>query len=209
MDTDECRARRHLHLAHQHEPAEDKSWSYGARSSLADARGPRPWLLSAPVQDRPDRRLDARDPARSWTSTSAIARPRPRRSPRSHRDVRALSGRYETNAAVGGAIAEVVTFNWPTTTCVRSRSASRRRATRACGRGAAGDRPVARHLGGDRRPHEDRAARARPAAGRGTGARRRRQGAALSTASAATPTRPGTVRTRRHRCRRAAARCAR
>jgi len=30
-----------------------------------------------------------------------------------NRDVRALSGRYETNAAVGGAIAEMVTFGWP------------------------------------------------------------------------------------------------
>ncbi len=30
-----------------------------------------------------------------------------------NRDVRALSGRYETNAAVSGAIAEMVTFGWP------------------------------------------------------------------------------------------------
>jgi hypothetical protein len=29
---------------------EDKHWSYGARSSLPDALGGRPWLLSAPVQ---------------------------------------------------------------------------------------------------------------------------------------------------------------
>jgi predicted Zn-dependent peptidase len=27
--------------------------------------------------------------------------------------VRALSGRYETNAAVSGAIAEAITFGWP------------------------------------------------------------------------------------------------
>ncbi len=29
---------------------EDKHWSYGARSSLPETRGQRPWLLSAPVQ---------------------------------------------------------------------------------------------------------------------------------------------------------------
>jgi predicted Zn-dependent peptidase len=92
---------------------EDKSWSYGARSSLADARGPRPWLLSAPVQT--DRTVDSmREILRELdeylgnrpATTEEIAKIR-------NRDVRALSGRYETNAAVGGAIAEMVTFGWP------------------------------------------------------------------------------------------------
>jgi zinc protease len=92
---------------------EDKSWSYGARSSLADAQGPRPWLLSAPVQT--DRTVDSmREILRELdeyvgtrpASAEEVAKIR-------NRDVRALSGRYETNAAVGGAIAEMVTFGWP------------------------------------------------------------------------------------------------
>jgi predicted Zn-dependent peptidase len=92
---------------------EDKHWSYGVRSSLADARGQRPWLLSAPVQT--DRTVDSlREIQREVleyvgqrpATADEIARIR-------NRDVRALSGRYETNAAVAGAIAEMITFGLP------------------------------------------------------------------------------------------------
>jgi predicted Zn-dependent peptidase len=92
---------------------EDKHWSYGARASLADALGPRPWLLSAPVQT--DKTVESiREILRELTeylgirpaTTDEITKIR-------NRDVRALSGRYETNAAVAGAIAEMITFGRP------------------------------------------------------------------------------------------------
>ena len=113
---------------------EDKHWSYGARSNMADARGQRPWLLSAPVQT--DKTVDAlREIQREVTEFVTTRPATPEEVTRiRNRDVRALSGSYETNAAVAGAIAEIVTFGGPTTTCARSRRASRRRATTACGR---------------------------------------------------------------------------
>jgi len=92
---------------------EDKHWSYGARASLADARGQRPWLLSAPVQT--DRTVESiREILREVTeyvgtrpaTTEEITKIR-------NRDVRALSGRYETNAAVAGAIGEMIAFGRP------------------------------------------------------------------------------------------------
>ena len=92
---------------------EDKHWSYGARSSLPDALGERPWLLSAPVQT--DKTIDAiREIRREFAeflgshpaTAEEIAKIR-------NRDVRALPGQYETNAAVSGAIAEMLTFKRP------------------------------------------------------------------------------------------------
>ncbi|HEX9208830.1 MAG TPA: pitrilysin family protein [Steroidobacteraceae bacterium] len=92
---------------------EQKHWTYGARSSLPETLGQRPWLLSAPVQS--DRTLDSiaeirREVAefvRSQPATPAeIEKIR-------ERDVRALSGQYETNAAVSGAIADIVLFDRP------------------------------------------------------------------------------------------------
>jgi len=92
---------------------EDKHWSYGARSSLPDALGGRPWLLSAPVQTdktveslRELQREIAEFVSAQPATAEEIAKIR-------NRDVRALSGRYETNAAVSGAIAEMITFGWP------------------------------------------------------------------------------------------------
>jgi predicted Zn-dependent peptidase len=92
---------------------EDKHWSYGARSSLPQARGGRPWLLSAPVQSdrtvesmREIQREIAEFVGTQPATAEEIARIR-------DRDVRALSGRFETNGAVSGAIADMITFGWP------------------------------------------------------------------------------------------------
>ncbi|MCM2310770.1 MAG: insulinase family protein [Steroidobacteraceae bacterium] len=92
---------------------EEKHWSYGARSSLADARGQRPWLLSAPVQTdktgesmREIQREVMEFVGERPATADEVAKVR-------NRDVRALSGRYETNAAVAGAIAELITFARP------------------------------------------------------------------------------------------------
>ena len=89
---------------------EDKHWSYGARSSLTETRGQRPWLLSAPVQtDKTvesiqEIRRELADLLATRTITAEeFAKVR-------NRDVRALSGQYETNAAVSGAIGDIVRF---------------------------------------------------------------------------------------------------
>jgi len=92
---------------------EDKHWSYGVRSNLFDARGQRPWLLSAPVQtdktiesmreiDRELRDFVGANPVTADELTKVR-----------DREVRGLSGSYETNAAVAGAIAEMITFGYP------------------------------------------------------------------------------------------------
>ena len=92
---------------------EDKHWSYGARSSLPDALGERPWLLSAPVQT--NRTVEAmREIQRE---IAEFLGPRPATGDEiariRNRDVRALSGQFETNSTVSGAIAQMVTFGRP------------------------------------------------------------------------------------------------
>ena len=92
---------------------EDKHWSYGARSSLTETRGQRPWLLSAPVQT--DKTVESIQEIRRELADLLAAKPITAdevvkiRS----RDVRALSGQYETNAAVSGAIGDIVRFDRP------------------------------------------------------------------------------------------------
>jgi zinc protease len=92
---------------------EDKHWSYGARSSLPEALGQRPWLLSAPVQS--DKTLEAIAEIRR--EVAEFAGPRAATPTEiekiKQRDVRGLSGQYETNAAVSGAIADIVRFGRP------------------------------------------------------------------------------------------------
>jgi zinc protease len=92
---------------------EDKSWSYGVRSSLSDARGQRPWLLSAPVQT--DKTVESIGEIRRELTEYVGSRPATTDEITKirNRDVRALSGRYETNAAVAGTIGEMITFGWP------------------------------------------------------------------------------------------------
>jgi predicted Zn-dependent peptidase len=92
---------------------EDKHWSYGARSNLPDALGGRPWLLSAPVQT--DKTVESMRELQREIAEFVGGRPATGEEIAKirNRDVRALSGRYETNASVSGAIAEMVTFGWP------------------------------------------------------------------------------------------------
>ena len=92
---------------------EDKHWSYGANSGLPDALGERPWILSAPVQS--DRTIDAIREIRREVAEFLGSRPATAEEIAKvrNRDVRALPGRYETNAAVSGAIAEMLTFKRP------------------------------------------------------------------------------------------------
>jgi len=92
---------------------EDKHWTYGAQSSLPDALGERPWLLSAPVQT--DKTIDAIREIRREVAEFLGAHPAtPDEIEKArNRDVRELPGRYETNAAVSGAIAEMLIFKRP------------------------------------------------------------------------------------------------
>jgi zinc protease len=93
---------------------EDKSWSYGARSTTFDARGQRPWLIVAPVQI--DRTADAvREIQREIIEFARGERPA---TPdevikTKSRQVRALPGRYETSSAVLGAIRDILRFERP------------------------------------------------------------------------------------------------
>jgi predicted Zn-dependent peptidase len=92
---------------------EDKHWSYGARSRLAEARGERPWLLSAPVQT--DRTVESIREIQRELAEFVGSRPATGEEITKVReqDVRELSGRFETNSAVASAIAQIVTFGWP------------------------------------------------------------------------------------------------
>jgi predicted Zn-dependent peptidase len=92
---------------------EDKHWSYGARSSLTETRGQRPWLLSAPVQT--DKTVESIREIRRELADVLAAKPitADEVDKIRSRDVRALSGQYETNAAVSGAIGDIVRFGRP------------------------------------------------------------------------------------------------
>ena len=92
---------------------EDKHWSYGARSSVPEALGQRPWLLSAPVQT--DKTVESIQEIRRELAEFVAAKPATAEEIAKvrSRDVRALSGQFETNAAVGGAIGDMVRFGRP------------------------------------------------------------------------------------------------
>jgi zinc protease len=92
---------------------EDKHWTYGASSSLPSARGQRPWLLSAPVQT--DKTVDSLRELQQEIGQFVGDRPATAEEIAKirNRDVRALSGRYETNAAVSSAIADMIVFDRP------------------------------------------------------------------------------------------------
>ena len=92
---------------------EDKHWSYGARSSLAETRGQRPWLLSAPIQT--DKTVESIREIQRELAELLAERPITADEVEKvrNRDVRALSGQYETNAAVSGAIGDIVRFSRP------------------------------------------------------------------------------------------------
>lgn len=93
---------------------EDKHWSYGARSSLRDALGPRPWLVSAPVQI--DKAADAvREIQRELVAY--VGGQQPARQDELDRvraiKIRSLPGAYETAGAVLGTLNGNVRYQRP------------------------------------------------------------------------------------------------
>jgi zinc protease len=89
---------------------EDKHWSYGARSALLDARGPRLFFVSAPVQS--DKTREAIEEIRKELRGIRGDRPASAAEVADARSALtlALPGRWETGGAVASSIAEVVTF---------------------------------------------------------------------------------------------------
>ncbi|MBN2506138.1 MAG: insulinase family protein [Verrucomicrobia bacterium] len=92
---------------------EDKHWSYGVRSLLADARGQRPFLCVAPVQgDKTKEALQELD-----GEFRAIAGDKPPTAGELKKAVTdktlRLAGAWETAGAVAGSLAQIVRFDLP------------------------------------------------------------------------------------------------
>jgi zinc protease len=92
---------------------EDKHWSYGAGSFAFDARGPRPWIVYAPVQtDKTKESLAemARE-LREVSGNRPVAGTELARV--QDQQTRTLAGRWETGGAVLGSLAEQEVFGLP------------------------------------------------------------------------------------------------
>lgn len=92
---------------------EDKHWSYGVRSTLLEASGPRPFLVIAPVQT--DKTKEAVMELKKELEGIVTAHPpTPEELARAQKDeTLTLAGRWETGRAVANSIAELVQFNRP------------------------------------------------------------------------------------------------
>jgi zinc protease len=89
---------------------EDKHWSYGARSIIADARGPQPFFMFAPVQTD----KTAASMAELQSELEMLTGTRPPTAEETTKVKRqstlTLPGRWETQGAVLGSIGEIVRF---------------------------------------------------------------------------------------------------
>jgi len=92
---------------------ENKHWSYGAYSTIVDARGPRPFLAWAPVQaDKTAESLEEmRRELAGITGTRPVSGEELERVKKT--EVLSLPGRWETAGAVANALAESVEFGLP------------------------------------------------------------------------------------------------
>jgi zinc protease len=93
---------------------EDKHWSYGSFSFPIDARGQRMWMVMAPVQT--DKTKESLAEVVKELTTVVADKPMTTAEINDAKDrqIKTLAGRWETSAAVGGALAEIVTFDLPT-----------------------------------------------------------------------------------------------
>jgi zinc protease len=92
---------------------EDKHWSYGAGSVALDARGQRPWVMFAPVQT--DKTRESLQELVKEIVDIGDKRPLSAEELEAAKDRQTLTlaGRWETAAAIGGALDEIVTFGLP------------------------------------------------------------------------------------------------
>ncbi len=92
---------------------EDKHWSYGARSRLRDAKGPRAFVVSAPVQT--DKTSESLRELHKELAEIIGARPGTEvelDQVKAHQTL-SLSGRWETNSAVLGSLGELARYGLP------------------------------------------------------------------------------------------------
>lgn len=89
---------------------EDKHWSYGARTRLIDARGPRPFTLIAPVQT--DRTKESMQEIYVELTGIRTDRPVTAEELAKAKDLRTLTlpGRWETNRAITADIVSMVRY---------------------------------------------------------------------------------------------------
>ena len=89
---------------------EDKHWTYGARSGLGDARGPRLFLVSAPVQS--DKTKESIQEIQKELAGIIGSRPVTSDELAAAKGslTLALPGRWETGNAIAGSLVEVETF---------------------------------------------------------------------------------------------------
>lgn len=89
---------------------EDKHWSYGARSIIADARGPQPFFMFAPVQT--DKTAASMAELRAELDMLTSTRPPTAEETTKvkRQSTLTLPGRWETQGAVLGSIREIVRF---------------------------------------------------------------------------------------------------
>jgi zinc protease len=92
---------------------EDKHWSYGVRSMLAEARGQRPFLCVAPVQgDKTKEALQELD--REFRGIAGDKPPTADELKKAATDkTLRLAGTWETAGAVAGSLAQMVRFGLP------------------------------------------------------------------------------------------------
>jgi zinc protease len=92
---------------------EDKHWSYGAGSIFFDARGPRPFIVYAPVQT--DKTKESVAEITKELKGIRGERPVTADELQAAKDglVLTLAGRWETARAVGGSLGEIVRFGFP------------------------------------------------------------------------------------------------
>ena len=92
---------------------EDKGWTYGSRSRILDAEGPRPFYVSAPVQA--DKTAEAiREIGRELAEITGANPPETEEVETSkRRSTLTLPGRWETAAAVLGSLSQIVRFGLP------------------------------------------------------------------------------------------------
>lgn len=94
---------------------EEKSWSYGARSLVIDAEGPRPLIVYAPVQSDKTAASMQEMQAELQGITSVAPATAGELTKMQKAETLNLPGKYETIGAVSGAVREIVRFGLPDT----------------------------------------------------------------------------------------------
>ena len=92
---------------------EDKHWSYGARSSITGMRGPRPFMVNAPVQTDKTKEslIEVDKELRGIIGDIPITDEEVEKTVLSR--TLGLSGRWETMGSIAGSISSIVRYGLP------------------------------------------------------------------------------------------------